>query len=109
AYDDDNADESLKLSAIEALGKLGDPRAIPVCTRALVHEDQKIRREAAMALWRLGDKGNAPMLVRALRDPYAEDRAMTIWALEKAVDPNTVIPELVKIMGDGSTMVRSYV
>ncbi|HEV8481765.1 MAG TPA: HEAT repeat domain-containing protein [Candidatus Eisenbacteria bacterium] len=109
AYDDDNADQSLRLSAIEALGKIGDPRGIPLCTRALSHEDQKIRHEAAIALWRLGDKGNAPMLVHALRDPYAEDKAMVIWALEKAVDPSVVIPELVKVMGDGSTMVRSYV
>src|SRR5436190_18722313 len=99
----------MRQAVVEALGKIGDPRGVPVCARALANEEPKIRHEASIALWRLGDKGNAPALVRALRDGYPENKAMVIWALEKAVDPAAVIPELVKNAGDGSTLVRSYV
>src|SRR5262249_32572829 len=109
AYDDEGTDADTRQAAIEALGKIGDPRGIPVCVRALASAEPKIRREAAIALWRLGDKGNAPPLLRALHETYPENKAMVVWALEKAVDPHTVIPELIKVMGDGSTMVRSYV
>jgi HEAT repeat protein/cyclophilin family peptidyl-prolyl cis-trans isomerase len=109
AYDDEDSDVDTRTAAVEALGKIGDPRAIPVCVRALANEEPKIRHEASIALWRLGDKGNAPPLLHALHDGYIENRTMTIWALEKAVDPPIVIPELAKIAGDGSTLVRSYV
>ncbi|HKA24223.1 MAG TPA: HEAT repeat domain-containing protein [Candidatus Eisenbacteria bacterium] len=109
ACEDEKADVSVRAAVVEALGKLGDPRGIPVVMRALADADPAIRKEAAIALWRLGDKGNAPQLVRALHEADAEVRAMDVWALEKAVDPHTVIPELSKIAGDHSALVRSYV
>jgi HEAT repeat protein/cyclophilin family peptidyl-prolyl cis-trans isomerase len=109
AFDDESADVDVRAATVEALGKIGDPRGIPVCARGLAGPEPKIRHEGAIALWRLGDKGNAPLLLHALRERDPENKAMIIWALEKAVDPHTVIPELIQKAGDGSPLVRSYV
>jgi HEAT repeat protein len=53
---------------IEALGELGDGRALDPLKTALGHADWRVRRDAAEALGRLGDARASDALGRALSD-----------------------------------------
>ncbi|MBM4358102.1 MAG: HEAT repeat domain-containing protein [Deltaproteobacteria bacterium] len=46
---------TLSVPEIRLLGRLGDPRAIPMLRRALTRDDAEVQDEAALALARLGD------------------------------------------------------
>src|SRR6478736_6591816 len=63
-----NADLTLGRSILEALGELGDPRAISLLIAALEHSDVEIRKSARWALIRIG-KLAVPALIAALLDP----------------------------------------
>ena len=69
--------------AAEALGKLGDKRAVEPLIASLKDEDERVRREAAEALGRLGDKQAAGPLIAALPDWPIKD---TIGAALKQLD-----------------------
>ncbi|MCB9452257.1 MAG: HEAT repeat domain-containing protein [Anaerolineaceae bacterium] len=49
----DSDDRELQRAAVEALGKLGIPKAIPVLENKLNHEDELVRYKATVALQRL--------------------------------------------------------
>ncbi|HVC82696.1 MAG TPA: HEAT repeat domain-containing protein, partial [Chloroflexota bacterium] len=59
--------ESTGSLAIDALGWIGDDRAVDVCLRALSHKSGWVRGYAAEALGRLGSKRAVPALIQALR------------------------------------------
>ncbi|RMF83541.1 MAG: NACHT domain-containing protein, partial [Nitrospirae bacterium] len=80
--------------AAEALGKLGDPRAVEPLLQALGDESRGVRRAAAEALGKLGDPRAVEPLLQALGDRYSDVRLAAAEALGKLGDPRAVEPLL---------------
>jgi len=74
-----------KKAAITALGQLGDPKAIPSLSIALLEDKNAgVRAEAAQALGRIGDKQVAAVLAKALQeDQNKEVRHKAAQALKQ--------------------------
>lgn len=69
--EDDRTDAGgypLRRNAARALGKLGDPRAVPVLIQALECSDFYVREAAAQSLEKLGDACCIPRLIALLKD-----------------------------------------
>lgn len=71
--------EAVRAEAAEALGLLGDIKAVPVLRRGLIDEDKAVAARSATALARLGDAGSVPALVRLAE---GSDEALARTALE---------------------------
>src|SRR5439155_24896592 len=59
--------------AVEALGKLGDSRAVPVVVKALKDKHVNVRASAADALGKIGSPAALPALTDALGDTEATE------------------------------------
>ena len=59
---------------IKALGKLKDPRAVPVLMQMTTHADGFVRQNAARSLGKLGDKRAIPALNALLSDHVKPSR-----------------------------------
>ncbi len=68
---------------LKALGRLGDPSAVPAVVPLLGDEDWGIRREAAKTLGTLGTPAAIKALVPVLDDPEPSVRATAAVALEQ--------------------------
>ncbi|MBW7863189.1 MAG: HEAT repeat domain-containing protein [Candidatus Hydrogenedentes bacterium] len=97
-------DSDERLAAAEALGRLGDARAIDPLTEALGDANRNVRKAAAAALERLGVFEVEPHL-RALQAKSAEVRLKAARALGQLGDPRAVQP-LIQTLGDPDTPVR---
>lgn len=76
-------EHDLRVSAIFAMGRTGEPEWIPVVRRELTNPSAEIRYEAARAAGALGDVGAVSTLIDLLADPDAEVRDEAIWALSE--------------------------
>ena len=79
-----NPDEDLRLrqEAINTLGKIGDPQAIPTLVDALEDPEAGIRWRAAMALARIGD----PSVIPAIEEALAQEKdTFVIEQMEEAL------------------------
>lgn len=59
----------IQIAAIEALGELGSPGAVPALSEMLTSPHWELRAKAATALGNIGDTWATPLLLTALRDP----------------------------------------
>ncbi|MBI3866783.1 MAG: HEAT repeat domain-containing protein, partial [Planctomycetia bacterium] len=59
--------------AVEALAKIGDPKAVPVLVKALKDKHANVRVSAAIALGKIGDPAALPALTAALSDTEATE------------------------------------
>ena len=83
-----NKDSWVRKSAAEALGKLGDPKAVAPLIHALKDEDWRVRMGAADLLGKLGDPKAVDPLIDALDDKYKVDVGVTaLEALRKIGKP----------------------
>lgn len=80
------ADVDVRRTAAEALGRLGDPRAVEPLTRNLADADAGVRRAAAEALGQLGDATASKSLLRRLNDRDPDVRKAALLALGKIGD-----------------------
>ncbi|TBR26131.1 HEAT repeat domain-containing protein [bacterium] len=71
--------EAVRAAAAEALGLLGDIKAVPVLRRGLLDEDRTVSARSAEALALLGDAGSAPALARLAE---GQDEGLAQTALE---------------------------
>ena len=78
--------------AIEALGKIGDHASTPRVASYLGNPSPLLRGEAAVALWRLADSTALEGLLERHNDLNAEVRWRVLYALEKIVAPDRVVP-----------------
>ena len=69
----ENEDWVVRFSAADALGKIGDARAVEPLSRALKDENSIVRTNAAWALGGLGETRVVEPLVRALRVGHIGD------------------------------------
>ena len=93
-------------SAILALGRLGDERAVEPLVLALQDEDRYIRREAAKALGELGSPAAIEPLIAALGDSEESVCRSAIIALRVAGDEHA-IESLKQLSEDKSFFIRS--
>lgn len=59
----------IKIPAVEALGELGSPEAIPALDALAISDDWELRAKTATALGSIGDPSSTQTLRAALRDP----------------------------------------
>lgn len=73
----------LRWGAAEALGRMGDTRAVGPLIQALSDEDWRVRMKAAWSLGQLGDRSAISPLRQVQRDPMEGVREMAKEALEE--------------------------
>lgn len=93
---------------LNALGKLGDRRAIPRITEMLDNASPKVRAAAAEASGLLGDASVIPMLGPRLLDPDDQVKIAAARALGVLGDLSTV-PLLISSLGDDDEGVRHVI
>jgi HEAT repeat protein len=85
-------DYNVRRRAVEALGKIGDPKAVDPLINALKDEDEYVRKNAAGALGKIGDPKAVDPLINALKDDDIGVRWRVVEALGKLGDPKAVDP-----------------
>jgi len=93
------------LLAAEALGKIGDPRAVDPLIVALQDEASGVRGNAATALGMIGDPRAVDPLIVALQDEDSDVRWHAATALSMIGDLRTVEP-LITALGNADWNVR---
>lgn len=82
-------DVYLRGLAIIVLGHIGDKKALPFLTEALLHGNKVLRLQAAEALGRLGDVKALPSLHKALDDPHDAVRDAARQSINKIKAENS--------------------
>lgn len=72
-----------RANAAAALGRIGDPAAVPFLVRLLGDRDGRVRRSAVEALGRTGDGRAAGAVLTALEDIQSEVQREAVWALTR--------------------------
>ncbi|MDY7231759.1 HEAT repeat domain-containing protein [Hyalangium rubrum] len=95
---DENAEPLLNKKAIEALGRIGDARAVPALVRMLTKERRGISFyvESSLALYQVGTPA-AEALLAALEGRDAE---LAQWAKQNGVHPASYAMKSAQILGD---------
>ena len=92
-------------AAIDALGLIGDSRAVPRILRSLEDPAMSVRRSAMVALLRLEAMDAVPRIVRRLRDESGGVRVLAATVLGRFGDPRAV-PALIASLRDPQWYVR---
>jgi HEAT repeat protein len=101
-----NKDHGVQYEAVEALGDLRDPSAIPTLIGALTGDQYSgIRWKAVEALTKIGSD-SVPSLVEVLKNPDPDIRWKAAVALGEIGDHRGISP-LVDLLGDSDRFVRS--
>ncbi len=99
-------DPYVRMNAAEALGEIGDERAVDALIKALGDEDWYIRRAAAEALGNIGDKRAVDSLIKALEDENWEVRLAAAKALGY-IGAKEAVDELIdRLLNDSAEEVR---
>ncbi|HLK99093.1 MAG TPA: HEAT repeat domain-containing protein [Myxococcaceae bacterium] len=95
---DDSAEPLLHKKAIEALGRIGDARAVPQLVKMLTKERRGISFyvESSFALYQMGTPA-ADALLAALE---GKDAALAEWAKQQGVHPASYTMKSAQILGD---------
>lgn len=107
-----NTPVTVAFEAARALGKIRTPagRRALVSYLARVNEvrgNRAVIGEALLSLGRYSMRGDLDAIVRHARSPDEEVRWRAVWALRGSRDPDA-IPELIRLSGDRSGLVRSW-
>ena len=93
--------------AIQALGNIGDKRAIPDLIVALKDINSVIRSASANSLGQIKDNRVVPELIVALRDQVSDVRTAAAIALGM-IEDKTAVPELILVLKDKDSAVRVH-
>jgi HEAT repeat protein/ActR/RegA family two-component response regulator len=104
SYALEDSDWSVRVDAVEALGKMGDTGAVEPLIRALDDEDEDVRKSAAEALGKIGDTRAVESLIQSLKDRKRDVRKSAVVALGKIGEP--AVESLIPAMKDELTYVR---
>lgn len=100
-----NTDLSIVCAIIEALGHIGDARAVDPLLGFLTHKEPKIRECTAAALGKLRDSRAVDALIAALNDNEERVRWYAADSLGKIGNP-LCTDSLIKLLSDTSARVR---
>jgi len=101
-----NESQDVRKDAAEALGKIGDARAVEPLIAALRDTDSEVCRSAAGALEQIGDARAVEPLIAALGDEDASVRGAAAGALGEIGPEAGVVPALIQALGDEDKNVR---
>jgi len=90
----------------DALGKIGDPNAVPLLTKGLKNKEFFIRAYAAQALGRLGDKKAVSLLLGVVNDKNYLVRVTAVKSLIKLGNPG-MKQRLLEFLKDEDVAVRT--
>jgi HEAT repeat protein len=104
----DDPHESIRRTAAEALGKIGDHRAISSLTQSLRDREPGVRAAAARSLGQLSplEESTSAMLVELIRDTDAGVRQAAVQALGNADTIHTLVPRLVELTAHPEPAIR---
>ncbi|MDP2223025.1 HEAT repeat domain-containing protein [Nitrosomonas sp.] len=97
---------TLRSSAAEALGKIGDKTAVDALILTLQDEDSTVRWRTISALGEIGDKTAVDALILALKDEDSDFRRNVAEAL-KEIGDKTTVDALILALEDEDPSVRS--
>jgi HEAT repeat protein len=83
-----DAEKVRRMYAADSLGKIGDPRALPVLRDMFMEKDALIRLYAASAIARFSLEEAFPSLIQGLRDENAKVRQESAKALARQLTPD---------------------
>jgi HEAT repeat protein len=98
-------DKDVRQKAAEALGRMGDVRAVEPLILALKDSESDVAADAAGALGKIGDVRAVEPLVLALKDLDNDFRKQVAWALGKIGDARA-IETLIGALKDSDEYVR---
>ena len=98
---------TVRLSASEALGKIGDKTAVDALILALSDEDSGVRSNAAEALGEIGDKTTVDALILSLRDEDSTVRWSAAYALGEIGD-KAAVDTLILALSDEKFLVQLF-
>ena len=99
--------ETVRTSAVRALGLTGEPEAVPALLGALNDPDQNVRRAAASSLGDLKDVKAVPGLIEALHDKWWFTRSEAAASLGKLRDARAVPPLFAALKDDDQSVRRA--
>lgn len=88
----DGPDMEMRVEAIVAAGRLGDPRIVPQLVQLAKHREVTLREAAVWALGRTGDPKAVPALVAALDDSRGSVQALACLGLGRIGDKRSLAP-----------------
>ncbi len=97
-------DWNVRMCAAEALGKIGDTRAIDPLIHTLKEEEEDVRESAAEALGKIGSTKAIDPLIQTLKDKKGNVRESAAEALGKIGEP--AVEPLIHAMDDEEENVR---
>lgn len=103
-----DVEASLKLVALDAAGRIGDAKAIPLLTRFTNDADPDVRRQAVEALAHLEAPGALRALAAALADASAPVRSAAAAGLARVPD-RRLVPFLMRAIQDSDRDVKQLV
>jgi HEAT repeat protein len=77
----ESGDNSLKVSAVHAMGRSAESRWLPLLVRELSSDDAELRYEAAVAIGQVAEESAIPHLIPLLTDEDEEVRSAAVAAL----------------------------
>ena len=101
-----NENVSIRVQAIRALGKTGDPKVVPILIPLIKSDEEEIGIVAISALADIKDPIAIPVIVEFLRDPSPEIRSAAAEALGVFKDRQAVAP-LMEVLNDVSERVAA--
>jgi hypothetical protein len=102
----EDEDSRVRMEAVEALGDIGDSRAVDPLIEALSDEDETVRWKAAVALGDIADPKAVDPLIGALKDEHYWVRKDAARSLGDIGDPRAVYP-LIDALKDDDSLVRT--
>jgi len=95
---DDSVEPFIAKKAIMALGRIGDPRAVPAVERMLFRERQGVSfyPEASFAVFEIGEPAATP-LIQLLA---GKDKPFEKWAEENQILPEALLAKTAQVLGD---------
>jgi HEAT repeat protein len=103
---DKDLDIRVRIQAAEALGQMGDARAVQPLIAAFKDQASEVRRSALRALESIGEPAVEP-LIAALKDPDSDVRRKASCVLRKVGDVRAV-ESLITALEDQRTVVRFH-
>lgn len=95
----------LRMAAASALGKLGEPSAVPTLVKALDDEKPNVRVRCCAALAQLDHPRSVPPLISRLSDPSGEVRQEAAVALA-SIGTDQALAALLDMLDDSNTSIR---
>jgi HEAT repeat protein len=101
-------DEGVRAGAADALGKIGDPRAVAALQQLVAKDTATVRRVAIGAIALIADPAGEDTLIQAIKDPTADNeaRAQAAGGLGRIANP-TAIKTLVDGLNDDDLNLRA--